>query len=421
MAHENFLRRVYATGNTMTEQYKYAEQQLINDSFDYASNVETVIHINSITYVETNVSVMLDVLYRAKNNSSIATDDYRKLIFKNLDYTVNLGDQFRFGGFTWTVIDIQDLLTINNSVIVRRCNHTIKFYDSNHILTDIKAIVSNKLETLEEDRFVIVPDNIARVIVPYNSKSQEIKVSPVNTRLLINSNPFYVESIDSATNIKEGIGYLEILLKSDKIDEINDDLTNGIAYNGYLPSYALEILNGASATISSTPTQTLQLNIKLTDNDVVISATPTSFVSSNTDVCTVDYCGLISPVAVGVATITASYLTASDSISMTISTGDQHNYSVDITGDVVVKLGNSKNYSCVFRDNGITIVETTTWSIKSDSGGVTTLATITSSDNDSCTIKANTNNDVGFIRLYAKNADESITGYLRIEVKTKFG
>lgn len=422
MDYTKYQNRVKVTGNTINDQYKYAQQQIINDTFSYASDVLTITHINSTTYVETSVETRVDSVYRAKGNPFINADDYRKIIFKNLDYVCNLGDQFVFGGYTWIVIDTEDVSNLSNSVVVRRCNHTLKFYDDGHIYREIEAIISNRVETLQEDKFVVIPDNKTRIFVPYNSKSQQIKFAPTPTRFLINGYAFRVENIDAATNIKKGKGYLEILLIADQIDE-NDDLVNNISFNSYLPSYSLEILNGTTATIACTPSvQTLQLNTIVYDNGIAVSSTPTSYSSSNISICTVSTAGLITAVAVGSAIITASYSSASDSITITVVEESTNNYTVDISGSLDIKYGQSQSYSCQFRNNGESIIDTATWSITADDGiSASTLASITSQDGDSCTILGNSNNLTGYFKLYAKNADESISGYLRIQVKTLFG
>lgn len=420
MDYTKYLDRVNVTGTTVTDQYKYSQQQLINDVFNYASDVYTIKHINSSTFVETNVVAKVDVLFRTKTNTNINTDDYRKIILKDLYYLVNLGDQFEFGGYIWIVIDTENISNLNNSVVVRRCNSVLKFYDSNHVYTEIKAIVSNKLETLEEDKFVVLPDNKLRVIVPYNSKSQQIKLAPSPTRFVLGGNVYATELIDNLTYVKNGVGFLEILLIADQIND-NDDLQNGLAYNGYLPKINVEILNGSSASIGVS--QTLQLNVKITDNNKIISATPT-YSSSNINICTVNSLGLITPVTQGTCTITATYLGVSDTIEITVVAVSENNYTVDIIGSSVIKFGQSLTYNCSFKNNGVVINDMSVWELKADDGiSETNLAIIVSQDsiNNTCIIKGNSNNLTGFIRLYVRNFANTVSNYLRIEVKTLFG
>lgn len=211
---------------TPTAYYKELTQQTMNKFFEDSSNIESVTHTNYLTGLTTTVKVRAIIPYRAKSSSQLNNDDFRKFIFQNLDYSVNLGDLFVYDSSSWIVTNIDD----SNVVMIRRCNNTLKFRDEANILQEIPCVATNRIENLDNDKYVVLLDGKMLVIVSYNTASKKIKLSPNPTRFLLNGAAFKTNSIDKVNNIRNNIGYLTIMLDVDTIIT-GDDLINNIANN----------------------------------------------------------------------------------------------------------------------------------------------------------------------------------------------
>ena len=368
--------------------------------------------------------------YKSLYINSVATDcriidtdkSYEKKLLFMSGVTKNIGDLAVIDNDYWLIVDTQSNEMFSKATI-KLCNNTLKFYDVNNVLVSIPCIATNSVETLEDAKILFLPKDELKIIVPYTTNSNKITFNSSSNdsqmRFVLNGSAWAIQTIDRISKVSGGYGIVEIFLKSDGINEY-DDMVNGIAYNGYLPSLTLSILNGSSANIAVG--QTLQLNVEVTDNNIAVSPTPTIvYASSNISICTVSTTGLITPIITGTCTITATYGLLSDTISISVVSGNQNNYTVSISGSNIIKITQTNQYTCAFKNNGVLYNTTPTWSLfASDGISSTTLATISSfnNSNNTCDIKANSLNKYGSIILVVANSTGTITDSITIEVKS---
>jgi len=218
----------------------------------------------------------------------------------------------------------------------------------------------------------------------------------------------------------------QIGLQNWEIKDINDIIEPGLLvfkleYSQVAQEthvYGITILNGSSISIQQG--STLQINVQATDNGEIVSSPTLSFTSSNELICSVNSSGLVSAVDGGSCVISVSFNGVSASIEITVIETVQHNITAEISGSSSIIKGKTSEYICIVRDNGIVVPGDMIFYLTGDDGvSNTNLATISSYDTDSCVITAG--NSIGYVKLWAKNENESIiTPAFRIQIKNLY-
>ena len=235
-----------------TGQFKSDLQSLVNKSFEIASDYYVVSHRTRITSEllastpEWNdVGVRLVTPFEVKKTTSL-TDDYFKIIFKNFDYEVYLGDIFEFGNHRWMVMNTSSIDTVTKSVLVQRCNVKLKFTETSDLTSDIIEIdgVARKfaIDDLKQNQFIQLADNTLEVFVPNDYNGVKIVWTyGGGTRFLL-GNPYQNWKTISYDNISlnrdsndgtEDSGIIKLKLELSEINTGMDDLVNGIAWQDY--------------------------------------------------------------------------------------------------------------------------------------------------------------------------------------------
>lgn len=121
--------------------YREQMQQLINSQWDNTTMLQTIEEekpFASFQFHEIEVRMIhaLDKSTRAKQG-----DDFRELIFKDIDYLVNLGNYYKFSDAYWLAINLDELNRTTKNIIVRRCNNVLKWKDTNGVVYDYPCIL----------------------------------------------------------------------------------------------------------------------------------------------------------------------------------------------------------------------------------------------------------------------------------------
>ena len=121
-----------------------------------------------------------------------------------------------------------------------------------------------------------------------------------------------------------------------------------------------------------------------------------TFLSSDSNIVTVDNTGKLMGINSGTATITC-HMTYKSSVNATISITVveiiNHVYTIAITGSTSVKMGLSQSYVAHFYDNGTEVFnKSATWSLRNQDGTTTLYATLTASTGNGATVKGVTMN-----------------------------
>lgn len=400
MSYESYNAYLSVTKSTPSDIYKDEFQELVNAEYENTTTLKTVLHNGNSITVRVVGKFNTETLSRQNEN-------YQKIIFKTPDYVVNVGDIFEFDNAKWICTDISSTV-VSKSCTVTKANNELKVY-KNSILYKVPYVIENGSNlsdlSVSENRYLVVPDGVLYIKVPNNSISQIIKRDDIYK--LSDVDNYKVIDID---RVKQP-GLLIIKLQWSAEEQP-------------LPNYSINILNGSEVNLQQSTT--LQLNVNVYDNDTLISPTPSLlFSSSDENICVVDSSGLVSALDVtGSCVITvslASDTSISQNININVEDISEDNYTVEIIGSNSITKGYTKNYSCVFKNNGIEYSDVSVFYLTADDEtSPTTIAEIImqNSNTNTCTIKGNS---LGYVKLFVKNIRETVVSNpLRIQIKNLF-
>ena len=372
------------------------DSRLQNDSIlhDYINEFDT--YLNDATNAfDVNINYSSSTIKMVIQNAStvdkttIVNDEVMIGLTSLIDVVV-VGDVITWKNEDW-IVTSKDNKAIDNchKVYIQKSNNTLLFYPSqsneNQIsneLIEIPCIVGNISIGTSETKHITTIDNEVPLTLPNTEITRQIKVNDIY-KLGLNS--YMISNVANDISVK---GLLIYKMKYSEIEQVVP-----------IHSYSILILNGLTASIMQN--DTLQLNIEVMDNDIPFSTIPTIiYTSSDESICTVDSNGLITAInPSGICIVTATYNGVSDSITISISDIEIHNYTVDITSSGILKIGQTITAIAQFKDNGINVSDIASgwWVLADDDISNTNLVTLTYDENI-CTIKANAT--VGYVRLH---------------------
>ena len=211
--------------------YREHMQQLINSQWDNTTRLQTIEEeypFGSLEFREVEVHMLhaLDKSTRAKQG-----DDFRELVFQDIDYLVNLGNYYRFSNAYWLTINLDELNRTTKNIIVRRCNNFLRWKNSSGDIYEYPCVLEYDATAASPrvDNNIITPNNRIRVIVQANKDTLTLKV---NHRFIFGDRTFKIIGYNNYM-IDEINGKQSILYIQTQLDEISpyDDFINNIAYN----------------------------------------------------------------------------------------------------------------------------------------------------------------------------------------------
>ena len=118
-------------------------------------------------------------------------DDFKKLIFPDLDHSVNLGRMYYFDNNYWITINVDKLKTLSQTVLIRRCNNTLRWIDEQtgayyQVPCAIGYLIKENRDYSTAGSAMVVPSGMIDCFYQINSKTKKKK--PLNLNLHINKN-----------------------------------------------------------------------------------------------------------------------------------------------------------------------------------------------------------------------------------------
>jgi hypothetical protein len=218
-------------------------QNVIDQDFENASDVYTILKKDRDTGVFSEITVRLTKPYEIKQMSTIK-DDYYKIIFKDNDISSYMGDIFEFSNYRYMVVDVDGDNTPTNSCLVRRCNIQLKFIANNGAVvpilsstpTVIDAIAHNEFFNPKEDKMVTLPNEQLWVQIPNDADGRLIKYDNNGGTKFLLGNPYQAWaciSMDTVTEVRPTVedtpnsinGIINIKL-SNKVASVNNSVDN---------------------------------------------------------------------------------------------------------------------------------------------------------------------------------------------------
>lgn len=383
--------RLLAQGGSISGSMSESTKQVIRKSFKDSPSYKSVL-INGVA-TDARIIDGKDSSYKTMlllPNTVLNNGIY---IYYNLNY--------------WLVTDfVQN--EINPKALIQKCNHELKWQDSNGLICAEPCIATRslltKMDIIDNKYGIQLLEGEMNIYVQNNSNTCTI-IS--GKRFYIGSQVYKVTGIDDVSD--EGI--IRFAMKVD-VENNNDNRNLRICdYQSGIDFKITNILN----TISIDDTLQIQFSFYFNGNIIDNPGYIITYSSSNTDIATISTSGLVSAISNGNAIITVvatleDNLTFTDTFEIIIQDIVSDNYSIIINGNSEIIADSSEVYMAQVMNNNIEVNESVTWIIVSGSeyGSI-------KSHNNSCTI---TNISIGTIVLKAiLNIDNTITQTKTIQCK----
>jgi hypothetical protein len=359
------------------ETYTKLLQQTLNKEFYnstdwYTVEEETV--LRSETYQ--NVDVRINNVVAPTTGDNVE-DDYKKILFKELNHSVDLGRLYRFDSNFWLTINVDKIKTLFQTVVVKRCNNVLRWLDEEtgalyEVPCSIGYLIKENRDYATAGSAVVVPSGMVDCYFQINSKTNKIKP---NQRFLFgnpsNWTAYRVEggginnfnNQETFDNNSAALGRFSLAV--DFVNKQTDDLVNGIA-NAYDNQYVVTL---DQSSISGNATQTIQLRASVTLNGESVVRT-LIWSSNNTSIATVNSSGLVTLVSAGSCIITCSLSNNSsvyDTTSVTVGVSPVDNYQVVVSPDKNYILeGQEQTWLIYLYKNNVQQADTFSFSLDSN-------------------------------------------------------
>lgn len=323
------------------ETYRGLLQETLNRQFYNSTDWYTIEEETSLRSGQyQNVDVRVNNIVNPTTGDNIE-DDYKKILFKELNHSVNLGRFYKFDNNYWLTINIDKIKTLFQSVLIKRCNNVLRWIDEQtgalyEEPCSIGYLIKENRDYSTAGSAMVVPSGMIDCFYQINSKTNKIKP---NQRFLFGNSSNWVayrveggginnfNNQQTMDNNSAALGRFSLAV--DFINKDTDDLINGIA-NAFDNTYVLD-LNPSS--ISGEVGQTVQLRATLTLNGDTVTR-DLVWSSNNVSIATVNATGLVTFIATGSCSITCSLsnnVSISDTTSVTVGASPVDNYQVVIS------------------------------------------------------------------------------------------
>jgi hypothetical protein len=247
------------------------------------------------------------------------------------------------------------------------------------------AVVEARTFSTETGKVISMPDGNIMVTVQDNADTRGIRLSQ---RFYMTHQPFKIVGMDRILN-----GIIQLSCTLDSINTAYDDVENNIADRWKYEiahTYALQINQGTIAHVLLN--KTIQLNVTTTDNENEIANPAITYISSDPSVISVDQQGQVMGIALGQASITVKltyHPTVQSTIELRVVETGTHIYSIAITGNPMLKTGQSVSYVSHIYDHGTEVFDQSVeWSLRNQDDSTPIMGGVTASTGNSVTIKA---------------------------------
>lgn len=335
----------------------FVDSEWYNSTSASVVQEETPFGSNIYEDIDARINIGINVLTGEKLG-----DDYKTLLFKDIEHSTVLGTKFYFDDNYWIVVNTEITKNLVAGCLVRRCNNVLRWYDENGSYFQEPCCIDYKIARAR-DQFSnenpVVPQGFMDVYAQLNDNTKKIDA---NHRFLFGNSSNRVafkvfgngvrNFINQKTYDDNSASILILTMGGSFVDPYIDDIQNGIA-NAFKYVYHLEIIPNS---ISIEPSETIQLVPRITLNEQIVSKDVT-YQSSKPNIATVSATGLVTGMVSGSAIITCTMDENSlvyDTAQVVVSASATDIYEIIVTPNPSYLLkGTSETYQCYLYKNGI--------------------------------------------------------------------
>lgn len=340
--------------------------------------------------------------YSVKENLRKVIDEHEKL---------NVGDLILYSNTHWLVRKMDKENPIFDTFTIECAPSSLRWLNEYGEIEESYFIFNSENLSnfgVEDGRILMLPNDRRSIAIRNDESSQKIKV---DQRFIFDQSAWKVISINRLNPL------VEIVLESDLIDTVRDNVEERIADFDKAARYSLKILNGDNANLLKD--QTLQLNVEVKNRDSIISNPELIFEVEDPSILTVDVGGLITPLKEGSAIIRVRFKDLLAEIHINIDSVISDNFSAVINGEDIIKYNIAKTYQAQFFNNGNLVnVNCRFWITAEDGVSQTNLAAIDQQDSvsNTCTVRAS--DKLGYILLHVEDSSGLISTSKKIRIKS---
>ncbi|MGG1619454.1 Ig-like domain-containing protein, partial [Paenibacillus sp. NRS-1781] len=243
---------------------------------------------------------------------------------------------------------------------MKKCNQRLALNWSGQVKW-FDVVVEARTFSTETGKVISMPEGNILVSLQDNIDTKGITLSQ---RFYMTHQPFKIVGIDRTMN-----GIIQLSCTLDSISTAYDDVEHNIADRWKYEiahTYALHINHGTIAHVRLN--EIIPLNVTAMDNGNEMANPVITFISSDPSVVSVDQHGQVMGIALGQASITVKltyHPTILSTIEMRVVEKGTHIYSIAITGNSVLKTGQSASYVSHIYDHGVEVFDQAVeWSLQ---------------------------------------------------------
>ena len=363
------------------------------------------------------------------DESYISKSENKKRILGKPNETFGIGEIVVWDSANWIITGIDSNKQIQYKGSIEKSNNTLKFYSSippsspNPITNEpyqIPCFIGKGNINLSVDKFISLASDEYIVSCPNTVDSLKIGIG---TRFILSNSAYVVIGTDVISNV----GLLDIKIKEDLINTVDDNLELGIAnWLSHQPIYTMQLISNPIMNLQNL-NQTSQIELTLLVNGVIDTSPILSITNSNPSIVTINNSTLIvTCIGTGNSEITIAYHGQVVTISVTGIGSISHNYAVSISPSttISIKVGQQSTFSALFTNNGDPFPFYSYWTLLDDTETIVTdLATILSTSgtyNENITLKANSISKYGYCKLIVKDVSGTIIYVKRLQIKSLY-
>ena len=221
---------------TPNDYFRDQQQAAIDQQWDCTSARYTIkeqLDFGSDVY--NDIEVWIDYIVGLGSRGTTNGDDFRQLLFRDIDHKVKRGLYYQFDDNYWITYFSDEYASLSKDAGVRRCNNVMRIIDpENGSIFSIPCVIDYDMTSPSQQvsRYIITPNNHATVMVQGNEDT--LRLFKLNTRYIFGGRPFKLLAYQNAL-LDSSISSIPTLLYLDLyLDEIHaeDDLEKQLAYNG---------------------------------------------------------------------------------------------------------------------------------------------------------------------------------------------
>jgi len=214
-------------------------QALLSEQFNISTDVFDVLEeipFASGSYINSHVRItsVIDPLTQEKLG-----DDYKRILFPDINHSISTGEKFYFNNNTWIVINAENIKSLTASATVRRCNNVLRWMTTSGSIMEEPCSIEYSYKNpkdVSSSNALIMPGAYIRIYVQLNSKTRIIKD---NQRFLFGNTGNW----DCLRVFGGGVGNFQNLITTNNdsaqlltlevgtgfVNNDTDDIINGIA------------------------------------------------------------------------------------------------------------------------------------------------------------------------------------------------